>query len=488
MATSVAIIATFLGTLLGYGLTRTDIPSSRLLKILLFLPFFISPYYMAVAWRDLAHFTLDDTYIMKSVFAVGFILSLCYTPLSMWIMSGSFSNIDRRLEEAGLLSGGKWHTIRSITFPLVKPGLAASFILTFILAISEVSVSSHYVVKLYINEIFQQFSAHYDHQAAIGLGAAILVLCLLLIFAERSYLSEAPFLSIGKRGSHHQVNRLGQGKVPLLLAILLYFAFTVLLPIFMMGKQAFEETAPDYLRDKRLPGEMVPVGDKDFGHTTRFFENAFDLLQPVMLESLLYALIGAAVICFLGLIFAYLSEREGFRWVDKGLLIVFAVPSTIYGIALAQFYNRTGLEVIYTSMAIILIGYIGKFTFIASRLIGNSLKQIPRPLEESAKLIGASFMERFRRVLFPLIAEGFFTAFIVIFIFCLSEMATTIVIYPPGHTLLPIKIATSMHNTPQNLLSAMVLIVLSLTFLMLLLLYLVRTYLIKKIRHDHHTT
>lgn len=479
LASSVALIATIIGAIFGYMMSSTDLPFSVSLKLLFLLPLFISPYYLAVAMHDFVFLLVGNTRMLNSEEAVASILIMSYSPIPLLIMSASFANINSRMEEAGLLVTSRLRTTWSIIFPLVKPAFISSFVLVFILAISEITVPSYYLVNLLPTEIFMQFTAFYNHKAAIAMGSAICVLSIILVLMEKSFLADASFLAIGKRGSVRKTTALGKWKYPILLMALSYLAFVVIIPLVGLGMQAFREGMPDYLRDKSMPVGYLPL-ERELGYSMDYIYKGFALLKPVIFDSLLYAMAGSLLICLLGFVFAYYSERQKIKWMDYLLLLVFAIPSTIFGIALIKFYNRTSLEFIYTSAFIIIIGYIGKFTFVASRMIGNSIRQVPYSLEEAAKLTGANSLARFRHILFPLLLEGFFTAFIVCFIFCLGEMATTIVIYPPGNSLLPIKIATSMHNTPDGLISAMVFIILLLTFILLGILYIIKKIIIKR--------
>jgi len=479
LAASVAIIATIIGALFGYVLSSTDLPFSSPLKLLFLLPLFVSPYYLAVAMHDFVFLLLGNTRMLNSEEAVAAILIMSYAPIPFLIMSASFANINSRMEEAGLLVASKMRTAWSIIFPLVKPAFVSSFVLVFILAVAEITVPSYYLVNLFPTELFMQFTAFYNHKTAIALGSAICLISNVLLLMERSFLTNAPFLAIGKKGSTKRTATLGNWKYPVLVVAVSYLVFVVIIPLVGLSMQAFRESMPDYLRDKSMPAGYLPL-ENELGYSMNYLYKGFALLKPVILDSLLYALLGSLLICILGFVFAYRSERKKIKWMDYLLLLVFAIPSTIFGIALIKFYNRASLEFIYTSAFIILIGYIGKFTFVASRMIGNSIRQVPYSLEEAAELTGAKSLTRFWYILFPLVLEGFFAAFIVCFIFCLGEMATTIVIYPPGNSLLPIKIATSMHNTPDGLISAMVFIILLLTFSLLGILYGIKKYFIKR--------
>ncbi len=162
------------------------------------------------------------------------------------------------------------------------------------------------------------------------------------------------------------------------------------------------------------------------------------------------------------------------------MLLVFAIPSTIYGISLIKFYNQPEFGFIYSTSTIIIIGYVGKYTFISAKLISNAIKQIPNSIDEVSQIQGISIFSRLSKILIPIILPTIFIAFIISFIFSLGELGTTIMLYPPGTEIMPIKVFTIMANAPQALISSMTLIVFSVTLLMISIFYFMLNPFIKK--------
>ncbi len=76
--------------------------------------------------------------------------------------------------------------------------------------------------------------------------------------------------------------------------------------------------------------------------------------------------------------------------------------------------------------------------------------QLPVAFEQAAALSGARDWTTFRVIVLPLLADAWFGAFLVSFIFCIGELGTAIMVYPPGTSLLPIKIFTLIANAPQG--------------------------------------
>ncbi len=143
----------------------------------------------------------------------------------------------------------------------------------------------------------------------------------------------------------------------------------------------------------------------------------------------------------------------------------------VAGIALISYYNTSFFNLVYASPTIIIIAYLMRYVFVAERIIHNRFLQLPESLEQAARIHGASTGTYIRRILLPLSAQALFGAFIISFIFCLSELGTSIMIYPPGTSLLPIKIFTLMANAPQSLISSLCLVTLLFTALVLGLLF-----------------
>ncbi len=448
ISSTIAILSTAFGGVLGFLIFKTNVKFRNFFKLIILIPLFISPYIFAVAWKSIMFLFLNANSITFSYFGLISVLTITYTPISMLVIGGALSNIDSQLEESALILTNIKSVITKILLPLIKPALLTSFIVVFIFSISEFSVPVYFGVKVFTTEIFTQFSAFYNHSLAVMQSLLLVVICVLLLYAERKYISDAPFLSVGSKGSINKLIDFKKMNNFGLLFLILYFNISILLPILILVIQS------------------INGGISIFIH-------AFNLLLPTFINSIFLAFLGAIIIVFIGFVSAFFNSKNKksltFNWL---LLLIFAIPSTVYGVSLIKFYNRPALDIIYSSYAIILIAYIGKFSFIASKLISNAISQIPNNLDEIAQIQGIKTFSRFRVILFPLIFPSISVAFIISFIFSLGELGTTIMVYPPGTEIMPIKVFTLMSNAPQSLVSAMSLIVLILTLLIIVIFYL----------------
>ena len=440
----VAGLSTFAGTILGFLLFKTKVLFRGFFKISLLIPLFISPYILAVAWKDFLYLLFNNSNFIASELGVIFVHTVIFTPLSMLIVGSAFSSINAQLEESGFMITTFRSVVSKILLPLIKPALLTSFVLVFIFSISEFSVPAFFGVKVFTTEIFTQFSAFYNHSLAVLQSFILILVCILLLFAERKYITEAPFFSVGSKGTENKKYTIA--KSSLALSFLFGYLFiSVVLPFFILIIQSFKNGTDKFLQ-------------------------AFELLIPTFGNSFILALSGALIITFISFVAAYYSvEQEGrisksFDWL---LLIIFAVPSVILGVSFIKFYNMPVLDFIYSSSAVLIIAYVGKFTFISTKIIGNAVKQIPDSLSEAAQIIGIPFFSRLKKILIPLIMPALVIAFVINFIFILGELGTTIMLYPPGTEIMPIKVYTIMANAPQALTSSMTLIVFLVSLLLI---------------------
>ena len=430
LSSAVASFSTLIGGILAFVLTKTDMRLKAAFKLATLLPLFLPPYIFTVAWVDLLVMLHLKTKLIFSYFGAFFIMTLVFTPLSVLIISTGLSNISSSLEESALMFAGSFTALKKIVLPLLRPTLVSSFMLVFILAISEFSIASFLSLKVFTTEIFTQFAAFYNHKEAIILSLVIVGICLSLLFFEGTYLTNAPFISIGLKAKQElRIIKLSFYKPLVELCFFLYILFSTLLPIIVL---------------------FIQVSFK-----IDVFLKAINLLKPTILFSLYYALLGALILCLLGFLIAFHWPNKVSRFIEKLIFLSFAIPSTVLGILLIKIFNHKELSLIYSSFFMIILVYVFKFLFISEKLILNTIKQFPASLIESATILGASKKDIILRIIGPLSFRAIFASFVICFIFCISELGGTILVYPPGTSLMPIKVFTIMANAPQSLISAM---------------------------------
>jgi len=259
IAFCIALLSTLLGAALGFLLYKTNTLFREFFKIALLIPLFISPYILAVAWKDFFYLCFGNTGPLSSYLGVILVLTSIFTPLSMLIIGSALANINAQVEEAGMVMTEYRRVIFKITLPLIKPALLTSFVLVFIFSISEFSVPVFFGVKVFTTEIFTQFSAFYNHSLALLQSALLILLCLLLLFSERKYIADAPFLSVHGKGMRTRLYCFKRWQGLSSLSLFVWFFFSIILPFLVLFVQSFQEG------------------------TTKFIQ-AFELLKPTFIQ------------------------------------------------------------------------------------------------------------------------------------------------------------------------------------------------------------
>ena len=442
LATLVAVTATLAGALLGVILSKVKLPLAKLWILLLILPLLLPPYMLALGWFEVVGRQGIWGELLFGFWGVFWVLFTIYLPIPLLLTALFLRQIDPRLEEAALLMTGWSGVLRFITLPLIFPALVLSFLLVFILTFGEQSVASFLRYDLYAQESFTYFTAFYDFSKATVSAVPMVIVALLFLIAEQ--------LLIARRGvrfrSSSEMIRIDAGKwTPLLeVTVGIVVIATVLLPLSHLFKEAAQWQI------------WSVVLSKAAGAAKR---------------SYLYAASGATLLTLFGIAGAWLlSERyRGARFYDAALIFMFALPATVIGIALIRFWNRPETLFIYTTPVIILLGYLGKYLVLTTKITENRFAQIPRSQIDAAALAGANRFALLRYIYVPLSGKVILLGWVIGFIFCLRETTITMLVYPPGFETLPVYILTQMANGDQAEIAAMSVLMILMTLLPLLL-------------------
>ncbi len=459
------IIANLIGIPVAFILSKTNLILKNIIKIAFVIPILFPSYIVAISWGSIlgkngivnSLFNIGDltTSLYHSIFGAAFILAICYMPIVILLVSDSLNNIEKEIEEAALLEGSRINIFPRLTLPLIQPAIISSSILIFTLAISEFGVPMFLGVDVFISEIFTQFSAFYNYEAAIILSLPLTLLSFILIYWEYKKLKDTFFINTESIKNKSTEINLGKWNPAVFVMLILILFLLILLPLIN-------------LFIKSLPLNSYAL--------------ALQYSEKPALVSLLNSLCGAILLTILGFITAYHVERKNNKFLDVQLLFYFAIPSTVLGIGLIQLWNRWILsDYVYSTFIIVQIGYIARFLIISERVFLNAFKQIPRSFEECAVVEGATQLQIFRKILIPILTPSIFISFILGFIFCFGELGTTILVYPPGQSTLPISFYTIMANSPERIYSAMSMLIIIPLLFIIIILFIVQKYFSKRL-------
>ena len=137
------VIATALGTLLGYGLSRYRFPGKKLFSLLMYIPVVIPDIVMAVAMLSFYAVVRDALGLFQLGMVTMIIAHITFQiPFVAIVVRSRLSGMDPAIEEAARdLGAGTWQTFWHVTFPLMLPGVLAGAMLAFTLSLDDFVVS-----------------------------------------------------------------------------------------------------------------------------------------------------------------------------------------------------------------------------------------------------------------------------------------------------------------------------------------------------------
>lgn len=203
------------------------------------------------------------------------------------------------------------------------------------------------------------------------------------------------------------------------------------------------------------------------------------------------SLIAAAINVFFGGIVAWVLVRYRFpgkRLVDALVDLPFALPTAVAGIALTALYAPNGwigqhLEPLGIKVAFTPLGIVAALTFIGLpfvvRTVQPVLEEAERELEEAAASLGASRWQTFIRVIFPTMLPALLTGFAMAFARATGEYGSVIFIagnMPMISEITPLLIVTKLEQYDYAGATAIAVVMLSISFLLLLAINLLQAW------------
>ena len=241
---------------------------------------------------------------------------------------------------------------------------------------------------------------------------------------------------------------------------LLYLCFIVLIPLSAAFLKTFTMTWPAFWETVTSP-RVIASYRLTFG------------------ASFLAALTNA----FFGLIIAWVLVRYDFfgkRFIDALVDLPFALPTAVAGIALTALYAGNGwigqyLEVIGLKVSYTPLGVFVALTFIGLPFVVRTLQPVledmQKEIEEAAATLGANRWQTFTRVLFPIMMPALLTGFALAFARALGEYGSVIFIagnMPMVSEITPLLIITKLEQYDYAGATAIAVVLLVVSFLMLL--------------------
>lgn len=467
VAIGTTVLSTIIGTILAYAVARHDFPGKRLVRVLVMIPLIIPPFVSGIGiqkilFQKYSVFNIlfcgnigDVTllpiftypFVVEGLVAVMITQSLHFFTLVYLNASASFTNIDPTMEEQGEnLGASQLHLLRTVTFPLALPGIAAGAILTFILAVEDVGTPivfaetlpgnpTNQVTSLLTYEIFRRIVQVTGDISGLALALSlILLLVALLGFAAiRKYVSLRQYSMLSKGGiMNPRVRDFSRRGTLIFYMIFVPFIFIAVTPHLGVFLLAFSRQQ-DWSILQPFPSQLSL---KNFIGDPRAIFVDPDLISSVQ-NTFVISFLAVIFIMSLGVIAAYVLSRKNFpgkNIIDVLVTIPIAVPGIVLGVGyfflfadMPEFFNP-----VQNPLTILVFSFtVRRFPFTV-RAAYAGLQQTNEELEEASWNLGAGRPMTLIRVVIPLIALNVFAGALMSFVFCTAEVSTSITLIGAG--------------------------------------------------------
>ncbi|KAA9160087.1 iron ABC transporter permease [Amycolatopsis acidicola] len=139
LSTACAFLVVAISVVVVYALERTRITGRRLFEVCLTMPVAVPGLVLGVGLLTL----VLRTPLFGSLWIIGIAYTVRFLPFAQRSVSAAFLAVHPELEEAARLSGAGWFRYtRRVLLPLVRPGLAAGWMLVFLTFMRELPMSA----------------------------------------------------------------------------------------------------------------------------------------------------------------------------------------------------------------------------------------------------------------------------------------------------------------------------------------------------------
>ena len=466
----VSAVSTFIGFLFAYADAFLKIRFKALFNTLAILPIISPPFALSMSFIMLfgqQGFVTRTILGLKETNIYGFgglatVQVLTFFPVAYLVLAGLLRQIDPAYEEAARNMGAsRGHIFRTIVLPLVRPGIANSFLLVFIQCVADFGnamvIGGNY--NTLAAQIYMQAMGNYDMKGGTALATVLLTISVLMFVIQKYWVGDKSYVTVtGKPSRERELN-------------------SDPLPLFFVGVPCLLVSLFILILYALIPyGSLVNLWGIDYTPTFKHYQYIIDLGVKPILDTTWLALLSMPVTGILGMVIAFLIVRKRFLgrgFIEFSSLLSMAIPGTVIGVGYVLAYNKPPLVLTGTA-TIIVLSFVFRSMPVGIRAGIASLQQIDPAIEEAAQDLGASSFKVFTSVTIPLIKSAFFSGLIYSFVRSMTAVSAVIFLVSASYSLLTVSIMSQVDGGKLGVAAAystvLICIVLAVTGILKLLL------------------
>ena len=363
--------------------------------------------------------------------------TLTFFPVCYMMLRGLLKNIDPSLEEASRdMGASRFGVFKSVTLPLLLPGLGNAFLVTFIESIADFAnpmiIGGSY--DTLATSIYLQITGAMDKEGAAAMAVVLLVITLGMFAVQKYYLEAKTAATLtGKARRGRMLIEDSSVRIPLTILCSLVAVFVIAM----------------YLC---VPiGALFPTwGYKFTPLTFKWFEQVFTKYRGLQAfrDSFVLSLIASPITALLSMIISYLVVKKKFKakgFIEAVSILAMAVPGTVLGVGYIRgfaggLFHSGFLSGIYGTGLILVIVFIVRSLPTGTRSGISALRQIDKSIEESAYDMGANSLKVFTSVTLPLIKDSFLSGLVTAFVRSITAISAIILLVTPSYLLITVQI------------------------------------------------
>ncbi len=359
-----AVFGTVVGFIFAYATVRCSPPGKKIIHWLALLPTVSPPFALALSLILLfgrnglitkkllgIQFVqgMNDIYGMDGLVLVQ---TITFFSVAYLILRAMLERLNPAMEEAAAsLGASRMHIFRTVTLPLLIPGIAGSFLLLFVESLADLGnplfIAGNKTVLS--AQIYLAVIGEYDYQKASALSFVLIIPTLVLFLVQRYYVNRRSYISVTGKPAISQITekdpfiRWGFNGLTYLIC-----AFVILLyATIVYGSFSF-------------------TWGVDFTPTLRHWNLTVTRGVEAILDTTFLSALATPFAALLGMVIAWLVVRKNFSGkevLDFSSNLGGAVPGTILGIGFIMAFNKPPLALavaIYALLALFYAQVVGK--------------------------------------------------------------------------------------------------------------------------------
>ena len=421
-----------IGFCLAYMTTRGPWILRKPLKIITLIPLIAPPYLFALSLiillgrNGLVTRMFDLHWQLYGFSGVVISQTLAFIPLAYMMIENTLMSLNPNLEESASDMGASETTIlRTITIPLLAPGLLKAALLIFVMTIAEFGNAAILGGRtpFLAPDTYTVITGESDFNMGSVLSVILIAPCILIFFIHTYMLEGKKFTTIGGKPVASEPRKISPLiKVPFIIisagaagAILACFGVVLVASFYKILGVTHNAVLSNYL---------------DFTSNRAIYNS--------IRVSFVAAVIGAII----GVLLAYVIVRGKFfgrTFIEMVSLSGFALPGTVLGIGYLLAFSAPPLQ-LTGGIMILALNCVFRFLAVGVEAGISKLHQIHIEIEEASADLGASFLTTFYKVVLPIMFPAFIAGFIYTFMTAIVSLSAVVFLVSPGFDLASVKI------------------------------------------------